>query len=163
MTGLRSPRPAADELFELPPAKGGAILVTGAEADLREAIVAGAAARGVRVEPVEQLDAERLRASAAVVIAETVEGALPARAFEVLAARRLLLVPRLTRTFGLEDGLDHLEFAGPDEAVTLLESYVRNPDAFERILTWGRLKAQPQRASAVEARRAADLGPDALA
>jgi hypothetical protein len=152
-----APWPAADALFELPPAPAGQILVTGAESDLREAIVAGATGRGVPVESVDRLDAGRLRGAAVVVIAESPRGALPARAFAVLAARRLLLIPRLTRTFGLEDGLDHLEFAGPDEAVTLLEAYARNPTAFERVLTWARLKAEPQRASVVYARLAADL------
>jgi hypothetical protein len=157
-----APWPAADELFEIPPASSGAVLVTGAEADLREAVVAAAEARGIATERVDRLDAEQLRDAACVVIAESPQGALPARAFAVLAARRLLLVPRLTRTFGLEDGLDHLEFSGPDEAVTLLEAYNRNPAAFERVLTWGRLKAQPQRASVVHARLAADLRLDGL-
>jgi hypothetical protein len=158
-----APWPAADELFELPAPTDGAILVTGAESDLRETIVAGASARGVPVATVEHLDAERLSTATAVVVAESPQGALPARAFAVLAARRLLLVPRLDRTFGLEDGLDHLEFAGPDEAVTLLDAYVRSPTAFARVLAWGRLKAEPRRASAVYARLAADLRLDGIA
>jgi hypothetical protein len=67
------------------------------------------------------------------------------------------VVPRLITTFGLEDGLDHLEFADPDEAVTIVEAYRRAPDAFARIMAWGRLKAGPQRASVVYGRLAADL------
>ena len=96
------------------------------------------------------------------MIADSPAGALPARAFAVLAARRILLVPRIERTFGLEDGLDHLEFSGPDEAVTLLEAHARNPGAFARVLTWGRRKAEPQRASVVYARLAADLSSDGV-
>ena len=92
-----------------------------------------------------------------MILPETPGGALPARAFAVLAAGRLLLTPRLDTTFGLEDGLDHLEFADPDDAVTLIEAYRRVPEAFTRITAWGRLKAEPQRASVVYARLAADL------
>jgi hypothetical protein len=82
---------------------------------------------------------------------------LPARAFSVLAARRLLIVPRASTSFGLEDGLDHLEFDDPEEAVTLVEAYRQTPDGFARIMAWGRLKAGPQRASVAYGRLAADL------
>ncbi len=67
---------------------------------------------------------------------------LPARSFAVLAARRLLIVPRPPASFGLEDGLDHVEFDDPEEAVTLVEAYRRAPDAFCRITAWGRVKAE---------------------
>jgi hypothetical protein len=98
-----------------------------------------------------------------VILAESVGGALPARAFAVLAARRLLVVPRLVTTFGLEDGLDHVEFADPDEAVTVVEAYRRAPEAFARITTWGRRKAEAHRASVVYGRLAADLRLHGLA
>jgi hypothetical protein len=97
------------------------------------------------------------------VLGEGAERALPARAFAVLAAARLLVVPRLERSFGLEDGLDHLEFADPDEAVALLEAHARDPAAFARVTAWGRRKAEPQRASLVYGRLADDLRRDGLA
>src|SRR4051812_9046811 len=104
-----APWPVADALFDLPPASEGAVLVTGTQTDLRDTIIASARERGVAAVLSDPLDAEQLRAAGCVVIAESPGGALPARAFAVLAARRLLLVPRLTRSFGLEDGLDHLQ------------------------------------------------------
>lgn len=152
-----APFPADDSLFELPAADGRFALLTGGDPGLRDAVARRAAARGVSLEPVHDLDDDALTRASCVVIAETFAGALPARAFSVLAARRLLIVPRVERTFGLEDGLDHVEFADPDEAVTAIEAYRSEPGAFERMLAWGRLKAEPQRASVVQARLAADL------
>ena len=158
-----APWPAADALFELDAAVGSRCLVAGADPELREAVVERAAARGAALEQVEQLDAGRLAGAACVVFADSPSGALPARAFAVLAARRVLIVPRLETAFGLEDGLDHVQFAAPDEAVTLVEAYRRTPEAFARITAWGRLKAEAQRASVVYGRLAEDLRPHGLA
>jgi hypothetical protein len=153
-----APWPAADALFDLPPAKGGAAILAGAEAGVRAAVAERAAARGVALEQVDVLDAGALEAASCVILAEAPAGALPARALAVLAAGRLLIVPRLRTSFGLEDGLDHLEFADPDEAVTYVEAFRSAPDAFARITAWGRVKAEPQRASVAYARLAHDLG-----
>ena len=153
----RAPWPAADGLFDLPEAPGAPALLVGAEAGLREAVAERAAARGVALAQAERLDAAGLAAASCVILAESPGGALPARAFAILAARRLLVVPRLETAFGLEDGLDHLEFADPDEAVTAVEAFAAAPDAFGRVLTWGRLKAEPRRASVVYGRLAEDL------
>jgi hypothetical protein len=158
-----APWPAADALFEIGPASGRRILVAGDAHGLAAAVADRAGARGLDVQSVERLDAAQLAAAACVVLGEGAEGALPARAFAVLAARRLLVVPRLERSFGLEDGLDHLEFADPDEAVALLEAHARNPAAFARVTAWGRRKAEPQRASLVYGRLADDLRRDGLA
>jgi hypothetical protein len=152
-----APWPAADALFGLSRAQGGATLLAGADAGLRDAVAKRAAARGVALDQVEMLDAGALGAASLVILAEAPGDALPARAFAVLAARRLLIVPRLRTSFGLEDGLDHLQFADPDEAVTYVEAYRRAPDAFARIAAWGRVKAEPQRASVAYARLAHDL------
>jgi len=157
-----APWPAADALFEFGDDASGTVLLTGGDEGLRAAIAHAASSRGLDVEPIEQLTRDALAGAAVVVIAESPAGALPARAFAVLAARRVLLVPRIERTFGLEDGLDHLEFSGPDEAVTLLEAHARNPGAFARVLTWGRRKAESQRASVLFARLAADLSSDGV-
>ena len=119
--------------------------------------VGGQARRGAAIERVERLDAGLLAAAGCVVLADGPDRALPARAFAVLAARRLLILPRLETTFGLEDGLDHVEFASPDEAVTLIDAYRRAPEPFARITAWGRVKAEAQRASVVYGRLAQDL------
>jgi hypothetical protein len=157
-----APWPAADALFDLPPAAGDRAIVAGADDSARELIVDRAAARGVAIEQVETLHADQLADAACVILAEP-ENAFPARAFAVLAAGRLLILPRVEASFGLEDGLDHLQFIDPEEAVTLVEAYRRRPDAFARITAWGRVKAGPQRASVVYGRLAADLRLQGLA
>jgi hypothetical protein len=152
-----APWPAADALFELDPAAGDRCLVVATDAEAREALAERAEARGAAIEQVEQLDAGRLAEVACVIVADAPGRALPARAFAVLAARRLLILPRLETAFGLEDGLDHVEFASLDEAVTVVDAYRRAPEAFARITAWGRLKAEAQRASVVYGRLAEDL------
>jgi hypothetical protein len=151
-----APWPAADALLELGPPPGERAIVTGEDADARRLIAERAAARGVEIEELDTLDAERLAEAACVILADPGH-ALPGRSFAVLAARRLLIVPRLSASFGLEEGLDHLEFIDPEEAVTLVEAYRRSPQAFARISAWGRVKAGPQRASVVYRRLADDL------
>jgi hypothetical protein len=153
-----APWPAADALFGLDPPAGDRAIVAGADAATRAAVAKRAAARGVPIQPLERLDAARLTEAACVVLADAPRGVLPARAFAVLAARRLLIVPRLERTFGLEVGLDHVEFTDPDGAVTLVEAYRHAPELFARVTAWGRVKAEAQRASVVYGRLAEDLG-----
>jgi hypothetical protein len=157
-----APWPAADALFELPAPAGGRAIVAGADESVRGLIVERAAARGVAIHEVHELDARLLADSACVILAEP-DGVLPARSFAVLAARRLLIVPRPPASFGLEDGLDHLEFDDPEEAVTLVEAYRRSPEAFARVTAWGRAKVSAQRASVVYGRLAADLRLQGLA
>ena len=181
----RAPWPAADALFDLPPATtvsrrqralpqlmpipsafpaapgpsapaAGALLV-GAERGLRAALAERAAERGVALTQAERLNAAALAGAGCIVMAESPGGALPARAFAVLAAGRLLITPRLETTFGLEDGLDHLEFAAPDEAVDAVRAFAAAAETFGRVVSWGRLKAEQQRASVVYARLAEDL------
>jgi len=171
----RAPWPAADALFELAPpsaasapsapaspaapssAPVSAALLVGGERGLREALAARAAERGVALRQADRLDAAALAGVGCVVMAESPGGALPARAIAVLAAGRLLITPRLETTFGLEDGLDHLEFASPDEALDAVRAFGAAPATFGRVLSWGRLKAEQQRASVVYARLAHDL------
>jgi hypothetical protein len=153
----RAPWPAADGLFELSPAPAAAALLVGAERGLYAAIAERAAERGVPLTQADRLDAAALAGAGCVVMAESPGGALPARAFAVLAAGRLLITPRLETTFGLEDGLDHLEFATPDEAVDAVRAFGAAPETFGRVAVWGRLKAEQQRASVVYARLAEDL------
>ena len=74
----------------------------------------------------------------------------------MLAAGRLVLTPRLETTFGLEDGLDHLEFADPTRRLRR-EAFGADPRRSGAFSSWGRLKAEQQRASVVYARLAEDL------
>jgi hypothetical protein len=153
----RAPWPATDALFDLPAPPGLTVLLAGPPGPMRASIAERAAARGVPLEPVARLDLAGLSRSAAVVLADAPGGALPARAPAVLAAGRLLIVPRLGTAFGLQDGLDHLEFSDVDEAVTLVEAFRTAPDAFARMTLWGRVAARPHRASVVYARLAFDF------
>jgi hypothetical protein len=155
----RAPWPAADVLFDLTDAGAPAAdpLLVGAERGLRDAVAERAAERGVALRQAERLDAATIAGAGCVVFAESPGGALPSRAFAVLAAGRLLIAPRLQTSFGLEDGLDHVEFADPDEAVTAVEAFAADPETFGRVLSWGRLKAEQQRASVVYARLTEDL------
>jgi hypothetical protein len=152
-----APWPAADALFELPPPIDDIALVCGAETALREAIVERALSRGVEIQTVERIDHDALARCACVILAESPGGALPARAPAVLAAGRLLMVPRLETAFGVQDGLDHLEFADPDQAVTFVEAYRNSPEAFGRVTVWGRIAAEAQRASVVYGRLGVDM------
>lgn len=166
----RAPWPAADALFELAPASpacaspasasaasASSALLVGGERGLREALAGRAAERGIALRQADRLDAAGLAGVGCVVMAESPGGALPARGFAVLAAGRLLITPRLETTFGLEDGLDHLEFASPDEALDAVRAFGAAPATFGRVVSWGRLKAEQQRASVVYARLAEDL------
>jgi len=153
----RAPWPAADALFELPPPPDSTVLLAGANAALRAAVAERALARGVVLEQVERLDADDLSRAAAVILADAPGGALPARAPAVLAAGRLLIVPRLRTAFGLQDGLDHLEFSDVDEAVTFAEAARRTPATFSRVTLWGRVAARPWRASVAYGRLVSDL------
>jgi hypothetical protein len=151
-----APWPAAEALFELAPPASDAVLVVGA-GERSRSLVKRARERALAVDHVEILHVDTLTAAACVILADAPGGALPARAFSVLAAGRLLMVPQIRTTFGLEDGLDHLQFIDPDEALSLVESYRADPAAFDRVIAWGRRKAQPQRASVVYGRLADDL------
>lgn len=74
-----------------------------------------------------------------------------------LAAGHLLLSERLTPTFGLEPGIDHLTFRSPGELLFLLDGLRLRPDAYERVRLWGRAKAEGHRASVVWPRIVGDL------
>ena len=121
-----------------------AIVITGRDGDLRGEIEARAAARGMAIEAIDSFDHAVIERAACVILTQGDEP-LPESVWQLLAAGRILLLPRLSRSFGLEDGLDHLEFADADDAITLVESYRRVPEAFTRVSVWARLKARALR------------------
>jgi len=119
------------------------VLLAGGDEPLRREIEERAAARGVALDPVDSLDDAAIDGAACVILAEP--GGPTALAFDVLAAGRVLVLPRFTGSVGLEEGLDHLQFADADGAVTIVESYRRAPEAFARIGIWARIKARALR------------------
>jgi hypothetical protein len=84
----------------------------------------------------------------------------PAQAPLHLAAGHLLLSQRLQPSYGLEPGIDLLEFDSVDRLQTLLIQLRRRPDAYERVRIRGRLKAEEHRASRVWPRIVRDLLAD---
>ena len=66
-----------------------------------------------------------------------------------LAAGHLLLSERLRPTFGLEPGLDYIEFDGADHLLWLLRRIESSPDLYRRVRLRGRSKAELFRASRV--------------
>jgi hypothetical protein len=133
--------------------RAGPVLLAGDACELREQIEQRAAARCVPMESVDLLDDAAIRRAGCVILVGDAS-TLHARALAVLAAGCLLLVPRLDPDFGLQDGLDHLEFVVADEAITLVESYLRAPAAFTRVRTWARIAARSEPAQP----RTADRG-----
>lgn len=161
-TGLwrRAPWPAADALFELADPSGDAgVVVAGGDSGRRASLTAAVGARGIAAEEEPLLEAGALERAAAVVLlpSERAPQALALEAMAVLAAGRLLLVPRTDTAFGLMPGIDHLQFTLAPEAADLLESARNHPGAFASMRAWGRFAAGRHRASNVYSALVADL------
>lgn len=151
-----SPWPVADALFALAPAPISAVLVAGGTALEREAVADALHERdaGARLE--EALTLEALRRASVVVLLGGQE-ALPALTFAPLAARRVLVVPRRPRTFGLQDGLELFAADDPVGLAVRANTALRHPDAFDAARVLGAVAAEHYRASAFHARLAEDL------
>lgn len=149
----RAPWPAADDLLSAPaPAAGAPVLVIGA-GRLADAL----GARGVPTEHAERLDRERLLAASAVLFGGSPGEPLPAHAPAVLAAGRVLIVPRTEPGFGLLPAIDHLAYEDDVAAAQVADAAFTYPDAFESIRAMGRIAVRPHLASTVYARWAADV------
>ena len=156
----RAPWPAADALFDVPPPSEPAILLAGGGDERRAEVAELMAARGLRVERRERLTRAGLEGAGCVVLlpAETAAGeAAPLESMAVLAAGRVLVVPRADVGFGLMPGIDHLQFAQMLEAADQAESVLRQWRAYAGMRAWGRLAAERHRASVVYARLEIDL------
>ena len=157
----RRPWPVADALFELPAAPEAPTgLVAGDHETLGDTLLAGAAERGLRLQTIDRLTVESLEAADCVVLLDGEPGTISALAPAVLAARRILIVPKVATAFGLQAPLDHLQFDAPERALNLLESVLRQPAAFERLRTWGSLAAERHRASRVYGQLAIDVAAE---
>ncbi len=156
----RAPWPAADHLFDLPqPPPDGPVVLAGGDEVHRGQLEYALGREGLPLVVAERLDREALASAAAVLLlpAPGAEEALPAEAFAVLAARRLLLTPAAPVTFGLLPGIDHLEFKLFNQATHLLVQARTHPAALEPMRVWGAAAARRYRSTEVIARLEADL------
>jgi hypothetical protein len=151
-----APWPVRDELFELAPPVERKILVVGDEPDRRE-FSGWLDQLDERLVEADLLERRDLEQAAAVVFAQPAGRPLPAPAFAVLAARRILVVRKPSVSFGLLPGVDHLSARTAAGTAHLAGSAVLHWDAFAAIREFGRIAAQPHRASTVYARVAHDL------
>jgi hypothetical protein len=149
----RAPWPVNDALFDLPPAPdSAAVLVVG-----DDEIAARVRAEGAEVAAAPRLTVAALEQAAVVVLAGG-DGALPAHAFCVLAARRVLVTDATGPTFGLQSGIEFLAARSTDEAVEQANLARLHPRATAPLRTMGVRAAREQRASLVYARLTDDLG-----
>jgi hypothetical protein len=156
----RALRPARDELFELdPPAPDAGVLVVSGDLKRREAVVGQLTGGGVAAEGVHELTVERLAAAATVAFLpeEIGESVMPATAPAVLAARRHLIAPRCRVAFGLLAGTDHLAADDDGGVVQYAHAVSRFPASFRMFTVFGRVAAEPWRASVLYGRVVSDL------
>jgi hypothetical protein len=157
-TGLwrRAPWPVNDELFELPVADRPAILVVGSDEESEEIVrELDNPARA------DFLTRDALEAAGIVVFAQAEAEPLPARAFAVLAARRILIMRPPRASFGLEAGINYLSAGMGAGLAELATSTALHWEAFAPVRSFARITAEAHRASAVYARLAFDLAAEA--
>jgi hypothetical protein len=151
-----SMHPVPDELFDLAPPVDRSILVVGDDSDRRE-VGEWLVAHDGRMREADVLERGDLEEAAVVVFAQPDGQPLPAAAFAVLAARRILVVRQPSASFGLLPGIDHLSARTAAGAAQLAAAAVLHWDAFAAIREFARVAAEPHRASTVYARLAHDL------
>jgi|SRR5215204_2557147 len=90
---------------------------------------------------------DALAAAAVVVLAGEVGAPLPDVAWDVLAAGRLLVVPRANPAYGLEPGIDHLAGGSDHELADKAAMAATFPEALEPVMAMGRLMARARAAA----------------
>jgi hypothetical protein len=148
--------PVPDELFDLAAPVDRAILVVGDGPDRREVSRWLDQGDGQLLEA-DVLERGDLEKAAVVVFAQPEGRPLPAPAFAVLAARRVLVVRKPSPSFGLLEGVDHLSARTGAGAAQLATEAILHWDAFAAVRAFGAIAARPHRASTVNARLAHDL------
>jgi hypothetical protein len=157
----RAPWPVNDSLFELGlPAEPGVLVAV--EDSERRAALLDRVGDAAPAEGCERLTEEALRRASVVVMAAA-PSRFPARAFAVLAARRVLVLDELPAPFGLLRGRDHVQAASDAEAVLTALSVSRHPGSFRWMRELGALAAERHRASRVYARLLTDLELEGVA
>ena len=151
-----APWPVRDELFELAPPVERNVLVVGDEPD-RSQVSEWLDRHDGRLREADVLERGDLEEVAVVVFAQPDGRPLPAPAFAVLAARRILVVRKPSVFFGLLPGIDHLSARTAAGAAQLAAAAVLHWDAFAGVRAFGMIAAEPHRASTVYARLAHDL------
>jgi len=149
-----APWPVRDELFELAPPAERKVLVVGDEPDRSQV---SEWLDDDRLLEADVLDRGDLEEAAVVAFAQPDARSLPAPAFAVLAAGRVLVVRNPSVSFGLLPGIDHLAAGTAAGAGELAAAAMLHWDAFAAVREFGRLAAQPHRASTVYSRLAHDL------
>lgn len=150
----RAPWPVNDDVFDLRPPGGPAVLLVGPP-DAADEVAEYLG----ETERAERLTRSALEQAGIVVFAQAEDDPLPAPAFAVLAARRVLVV-REPVSFGLEPGVNHLSAETAAGTSELATSAVLHWEAFHSLRTFGRIAAEPHRASSVYARLAFDLAAE---
>jgi hypothetical protein len=121
------------------------VLVVG---ERSEALLALLEARGIHAKVADAPLADALADATVIVLAENQGEPLPALAWEVLAAGRLLVAPRADPAYGLEPGIDHLAGGSDRELADMAALAATFPAAVEPLVAMGRLMAQRRSASA---------------
>jgi hypothetical protein len=152
----RAPWPAADALLAAPPppADAGVLIVDPSGAS---ELAARLAERGVPAQEAARLDSGRLLAAAVILFAGAPGEPLPAHAPAVLAAGRVLVVPRAEPSFGLLPAVDHLSYDDDVAAAQYADIAFTHGDAFESTRAMGRIAVRAHLASEVYRRWAVDL------
>ena len=133
----RSPWPAGDALFEIPPPPPDApVLVVG----------------GTGADRLRRSDLER----AGTVVFAGAAG-FPALLPAAAAAGRLVILLETEPLFGWQDGIDCLVARDASEVTALTAAAARRPWAFDDLRAMARIAARPYRASELYARLAFDL------
>jgi hypothetical protein len=151
-----TPWPVRDELFDLAAPAERNILVVGDEPDRRD-VCQWLERHAERLRQAEFLERAHLEDAAVVVFAQPEGRPLPAPAFAVLAARRILVVRRPSVSAGLLPGVDHLAAGTAAGAAQLAAGAMLHWDAFAAVREFGRIAARAHRASTVYTRLARDL------
>ena len=151
-----APWPVRDELFEVASPVERNVLVVG-DSPHRHKVSEWLDKLDGRLLEADVLERRDLEEAAVVVFAQPDGRPLPAPAFAVLAARRILVVRKPSVSFGLLPGIDHLSARTGAGAAQLAAAAVLHWDAFEAVRAFGAIAAEPHRASTVYARLADDL------
>lgn len=161
MRARLSPPPVTDTVADFVPASGASICVWAQEkaskyvSKFLEALPASVAANEFHLDanfPFTKTPTHM------VVLQQDFVRAFPYEAAMTLVAGRTLISEALVPRWGLESGLDYLEYSTPEELRRIVEHLARYPNS-THLMSWrGRLKSQTFKASQVYSRLLFSLG-----
>ena len=152
----RTPLPASDALADLRQSAGSGVVVTGGTEAARSSTLTKLRGRHVDALGLASLTRQALAQAAVVAILGTPGAPLPAGATAILAAGRVLMVPRAEPAYGLLAWSDHLPYENEDDLVRTADAAQTYPAAFEPIVAMGIVAAEAHLASSVYHRLAVD-------